>query len=315
MKLYFGVDIGGTQTKTALVSEQGEILDKRSFATAAERGLDDFSRRVRAELDLAVRAAGVDPADVQAVGVGVPGFLDVEQGVLVEAVNLGWVNLPLVRVLADATGRPVAMENDANVAALGEAWIGAGRGAKSVLCATVGTGVGGGIVIGGRLYRGVNGMAGEIGHLTVRREGGHRCNCGKLGCLETEASASAIIREARRLQAEGKLPQDGPIDGAEDVFALWRAGHAAAAGVVREAARWLGYGLALCAITLNPDAIVIGGGVSKAGEAWLALVREAFVEYALPLVVEAARFQLAELGNDAGVIGAARLAAHHVESL
>lgn len=311
MSVFLGVDIGGTNVKTAVINDQGRIADKRSFDTHPEEGFEGFGARLRQSLEQGIAAAGLTLADVKGVGVGIPGFLDIEQGVIVEAVNLGWKNVPFVRLLQSALDLPVVIENDANVAALGEAWTGAGRGASSVLCATVGTGVGGGIVIGGRLYRGVNGMAGEIGHLVVNH-GGHRCNCGNIGCLETVASATAIVRNARSLQERGLIPQDVELSGAEDVFALAVNGNAEAAGVVQEAAAWLGYGLSLSAVTLNPDAIVIGGGVSKAKDMLLRPVQEAFKRYALHLVVDAAKIQLAELGNDAGVVGAARLAVQHV---
>ncbi|MCL6547527.1 MAG: ROK family glucokinase [Alicyclobacillus sp.] len=306
--IWLGVDVGGTHVKTALISGDGQPLVKQSFDTHPELGVEEFSDRLKAVVQTALASIGRDWSEVRGVGVGVPGFLDIDRGVIVEAVNLGWKDVPFVEVLERRLGLPLAMENDANVAALGEAWVGAGRGAASVLCVTVGTGVGGGIVLGGRLYRGVNGLAGEIGHLVVDR-GGIHCNCGKFGCLETVASATAIVREARHRQAAGEIPADAVIEGAEDVFRLARAGSEAARRVVEEAARWLGYGLALCADTLNPDAIVIGGGVSKAKDEWMVPVRAAFEEYALPLASQAAKLQVAELGNDAGVIGAARLIA------
>jgi glucokinase len=307
VSVYFGVDIGGTRVKAALVNETGEILYKTAFDTMPERGLTDLSQRLRHVMSAGAEEIDLNPAEVLGVGVGVPAFLDVSSGVIIEAVNLGWSNLPFKSALEQVFERPVRIENDANVAALGESFAGAGRNHRNVLCATVGTGVGGGIVLNGEVYRGSNGMAGEIGHLVVDREHGTRCNCGRHGCLETVASATAIVRAAKKLQEKGALPAQIDITGAQSVFELAQNGDQSAQMVVENAAHWLGYGLALAAVTLNPDAIVIGGGVSKAGAFLLDPVRESFQTYALPRVVEGAALMLAELGNDAGVVGAARL--------
>jgi glucokinase len=311
VSLFFGVDIGGTNVKTAVVSDTGDILYKHSFETLAERGMEDLCRRLKETLVQGLDTIGRSYDEVAGVGVGLPGFLDIENGVIIDLVNLGWSNIPFIPIAEDVLGLKVVMENDANVAALGESWTGAGRGAKSVVCVTVGTGVGGGIVINQRLYRGVNGLAGEIGHLVVDRDG-YPCNCGRRGCLETLASATAIIRRARELQQAGELDSSCSITGAEDVFHLAALGHDKAIQVIHEAADWLGYGLALVANTINPDVIVVGGGVSKAGESFLQPVASSFRKYALPLVAETAALRLAQLGNDAGVIGAARLISQRV---
>ncbi|WP_067932721.1 ROK family protein [Alicyclobacillus kakegawensis] len=306
MKCYYGVDVGGTAVKTAVLDEDGVIMAKREFPTEAERGFEDLARRLSRILDELRQAAGLAVEDVRGVGVGVPAFLDGD--VVREAVNLGWHNVPLRQYLEDALRKPVRVDNDANVAGLGEAWKGAGAGARTALCVTVGTGIGAGIVIEGKIYRGMNGSAGEIGHMVVR-PGGRLCNCGNHGCLETLASASALVREAKRLQSVGELPDDLEIDGAQPIFALAEAGNKVAAGIIWDAGYWLGYGLASTATVLNPDVIVVGGGVSKAGEDLLRPVRAAFVEYSPARVHEAAEIRLARLGNDAGVVGAARLAA------
>ncbi|WP_067927153.1 ROK family protein [Alicyclobacillus shizuokensis] len=306
MRCYYGVDVGGTAVKTAVLNEDGVIIAKREFPTEAERGFEDLAQRLSRILDELRQEAGLTVEDVCGVGVGVPAFLDGD--VIREAVNLGWHNVPLRQYLEDALHKPVRVDNDANVAGLGEAWKGAGAGARTALCVTVGTGIGAGIVIDGKIYRGVNGSAGEIGHMVVR-PGGRLCNCGNHGCLETLASASALVREAKRLQSVGELPDDLEIDGAQPIFALAEAGNKVAAGIIWDAGHWLGYGLASTASVLNPDVIVVGGGVSKAGEELLRPVRAAFVEYSASRVHEAVEIRLASLGNDAGVVGAARLAA------
>jgi glucokinase len=309
VNVYYGIDVGGTSVKTALVSEFGEVIAKRSFSTQASTDVRNMADQMKETLHAMLVDTGISFGAVAGIGVGVPAFLDVSAGVVISAINLGWTNVPLVAILQDVFHLPVAVENDANLAALGESWVGAGQGHGCVLCATVGTGIGGGIVLNGLLFRGVNGMAGEIGHLVVQREDGYRCNCGMTGCLETLCSATAIIRHATELQACGQIPSDAVLTGAQDVFTLAHAGNEGARHVITQAASWLGYGLALTATTLNPDMIVIGGGVSTAKNALLQPVQAAFERYAVPRVVDATSIRLAALGNDAGVVGAARLSA------
>lgn len=312
MNVWYGVDIGGTSVKTALISEAGEILTKSNFETKIETGPQELCRRLHEALKESANRIDLNPAKVSGVGVGVPAFLDAGRRTVLEAVNLGWRDVPFALQLEQELNLPAVLDNDANLAALGEAWVGAGKGAQSVLCVTVGTGVGAGVVLDGRLYRGVGGMAGEIGHLTVQTQDGLPCNCGKSGCLETVASASAIVRRAKERQQHGDLPAGIGIYGAKDVFDLALGGDYAARGIVEEAARWLGYGLSLTATVLNPDAIVIGGGVSKAGDQYLEPVKLEMQRYTLGKTFADTRLLLAELGNDAGVIGAARLISQHL---
>ncbi|QQE79467.1 ROK family protein [Alicyclobacillus sp. SO9] len=307
MRYFFGVDIGGTSVKTALVTDTGEIKYKQKVDTHANRGFEDMAARLYDTLLHSCSQVSIDVSQVEGVGVGVPAFLDDNQSVIIEAVNLGWTNVPLKQHFSSVFGLPVVVENDANVASLGESWLGAGRDSANVLCATIGTGVGGGVVINGKLIRGVTGMAGEVGHLVVKRDG-PLCNCGNRGCLETLASATAIVRRAKEFRELGRIPQETELAGAESVFRLASDGNAAAQEVVDEAADWLGYGLALAATVTNPGKIVVGGGVSYAGNVLLNPVRKAFAQFSLSRVNEGTDIVLAELGNDAGVIGAARLA-------
>jgi len=307
MSYYYGIDIGGTSVKMAIIDVLGHIIAKDSLDTQPERGFEDLTERLVLRLKkFQTEFNLVEP--VQGVGVGIPGFLNRDKRILVESPNIPWHNLPLFDVLEHAFGTPVAIDNDANVAALGEAFAGGGRGAKIVLAVTVGTGVGGGLVIHDELIRGANGMACEIGHMVVKPQG-KLCGCGNYGCLETLSSATALIRDARARQAAGDIQSANEIRGAADVFLLASTGDVAAQEVINDAAHWLGYSLAAACAIINPDAIVIGGGVSAAGDAWLTPVREAFQSYALVRVQEAAQLRLAVLGNDAGVVGAARLAA------
>lgn len=306
MKATFGIDVGGTNVKTAIVSDTGEIISKETIPTHAQRGYEDLVSRLHGVMLHNCQQAKIDPTDVIGLGVGVPAFLSDDRSEIVEAVNLGWKHVPLMARMATVFHKPVSIENDANVASLGEAWVGAGRGRSNVFCVTLGTGVGGGIVLDGKLVRGANGQAGEIGHVVVKRDG-PQCNCGRRGCLETLSSATAFIRRAKEMQRRGRISPNIEIEGAETVFQLAAAGDAAAREIVLEAGDWLGYGLAMAANVLNPDCIVIGGGVSKAGEQLMAPVRESFRAYTLELVRKAATLEFAQLGNDAGVIGAARL--------
>lgn len=305
---WLGVDIGGTRVKTALVDGNGQVLAADDFDTSDHPSPEAVCREIREAQSRLLKASGRTASCVEGVGVGLPGFLNPDTGVVAEAINLHWYDVPFVSMLEETLGLPVALENDANVAALGEAWVGAGAGHEVVLCVTVGTGVGGGIVIGGRLHRGANGMAGEIGHLVVQPEGGLPCNCGQYGCLETLASATAIIRAGRQAQEAGRLPAQPRVCEARQLFEWAASGVDAAREIVDEAAGWLGYGLSLTATVLNPDVIVVGGGVSKAGDAFLNPVRSAFSRTSLGLVQQAATIRSAHLSNQAGVIGAARLA-------
>jgi glucokinase len=240
---------------------------------------------------------------------GVPGFHDFDRGLCEESVNLGWKDIYVIEEMEKRAGIPVRFDNDANAAALGEVWVGSGKGNRHALFITLGTGVGGGIVIDNRIYHGANGMAGEVGHLPIEPEQGERCNCGHVGCLETISSATAIRRAAVKRLERGEnssLQSIGNIT-TKDVFEHAAAGDSLAAAVVDYAARKLGYALALLGNTLNPEVIVIGGGPSRAGEVLYKPLEESFRKYALKRVREAASIRPAELGNDAGVLGAAKL--------
>lgn len=308
MRHAIGLDLGGTNIKGAVVDERGRIVVRGEVSTGSDRGhaavLDSMGSLVE---DLAGRA-GLGLGGLAGVGMGLAGFIDESTGVVVEAVNLGWRNVAVKGPLETRLGLPVHLDNDANVAALGESWAGAGAGHRSALCITLGTGVGGGIVLDGRIWRGANMMAGEIGHIVVN-PGGARCNCGLYGCLETIGSATGVVRLMKERLAVGAVSQlsaEGLT--AADVFAAAKAGDATAGAVTAEAAEALGRGFAIAANLINPDVIIVGGGMARAGEFLLELIRKAFAQYALPRVLEAAEIVPATLGNDAGVVGAAKLA-------
>ncbi|WP_070120670.1 ROK family glucokinase [Bacillus marinisedimentorum] len=310
-----GVDLGGTTIKLAFTDLYGDIITKWEITTdTSDQGkniTEDIARTIDEKLDELKESKG----RLAGIGMGAPGFINMETGFIYQAVNIGWKDFPLKDRLEIETGLPVTVDNDANIAAIGEMWKGAGDGARDLLAVTLGTGVGGGIIANGEILHGTNGMAGEIGHITSIPEGGARCNCGKTGCLETIASATGIVRVAREKLAEAesvselaKITADGSPLTSRDVFTAAEAGDALAAEVVDEVMFHLGLALANLANAINPSKIVIGGGVSKAGAALIDPLEKHFKRFALPRVYEGAEIAAATLGNDAGVIGGAFLA-------
>ncbi|GAE30738.1 ROK family glucokinase [Halalkalibacter hemicellulosilyticus] len=309
-KWYVGVDIGGTTIKLGFVTEAGEIVTKWEIPTDTNNG----GRNITIHIGQAIKSKCSELNEsydrLQAIGVGAPGFIEMKTGFIYQAVNIGWKDFALKDELEKETGLQVTVDNDANIAALGEMWKGAGDGAADLLCVTLGTGVGGGLVTNGQILHGVNGMAGEIGHLTSIPEGGAPCNCGKTGCLETIASATGIARLAK--EAIDKNPQTTLANKAEvtskEVFEAAAEGDEVALEVVDEVCFHLGLALANIANTVNPAKIVIGGGVSKAGDHLLNPLAREFNRFALGRVASGAEFKIASLGNDAGIIGGAWLA-------
>lgn len=308
-----GVDLGGTKIRTALADLSGRVLAEVTVPTEASGGMRHVVERILSTLERVQREAGVDGRRVAALGVGVPGPLDPESGVVYTAPNLGWQNVPVKSILEEKTGVPVYLENDADLAALGEHAFGAGRGTENMVYVTVSTGIGGGLILNGRLYRGSYGGAGEIGH-TVVLPGGPPCRCGKRGCLEALASGTAIAQRAVGLvesgagrgilDAAGGRPE-GVTAGA--VAAAAAAGDVEALFLMREAARYLGLGLANVITLLSPSLVVLGGGVMGAGEFFYdEICRQVYTAVVGPAAK--ARIVPAALGGRAGVLGAVHLA-------
>ncbi len=308
MKKAIGIDLGGTYIKGALIDEQGQILVKEQISTLKELGADDILRRIAELIRQLAQMGEVPMSDLLGVGIGIPGFIDERQGMAVEVINIGWKNIAVREPLEKMVQLPVFMDNDANAAALGEAWVGAGRGTDSAICVTLGTGVGGGIVLHQKIWSGSNHMGGELGHFVMDPEGAP-CNCGRRGCLETFSSATGILRMAKD-GIESGVTTTLTIEelSTKGVFDAAVAGDELGQMVVAKAAEMLGRGLAMAADLINPEMIIIGGGVAKAGDDLFVPVRESFLRYALPRVAEAARIVPALLGNDAGVVGAGKLA-------
>lgn len=318
-KRFIGVDLGGTTTKLAVINETGEILFKWEIPTDVTNDGKNITGNIAVSIERKLQEMGWEKNQILAIGMGAPGPVDSVSGIVYGAVNLGWkAEYPLMKQLEAATSLPVIIDNDANCAALGEMWTGAGNGAKDLVCVTLGTGVGGGVIANGEIVHGISGAAGEIGHITSIPEGGAPCNCGKRGCLETVASATGIARlalEQLKKESNSELAKvyakKGKIS-AKDVFESANRNDRAARDVIETAAFYLGLSLANIANTLNPEKIVLAGGVAKAGDLLLQPVKKQFLKFCFPRVADSTEISLASLGNDAGVIGAAWLAKNKV---
>ena len=295
MKYCFGVDIGGTTVKMGLFEETGTILDKWEITTDTSEEGKAILPNVAASIEMKIEEHKLIKDDIIGIGAGVPAPVTAE-GVVNGSANLGWTYKEVKKELEELTGLKSYIGNDANVAALGEMWKGGGEGEKNMIMVTLGTGVGGGIIIDGKMLVGSNGAGGEIGHLCVNYEETDQCGCGNRGCLEQYASATGIVRLARQKLGQEMRPtilnkQDVT---AKDVFDAVKAGDEVAKEIATAFGRYLGYGLANLAVVADPAVFVIGGGVSKAGEVLIPYIREPYMERA-------------KLGNDAGICGAAKL--------
>ncbi len=307
------IDLGGTKILTAVISADGSVLASHRTATRARRGPEAVSSEMLDSLRQACAQAGTTLEGLAGIGVSAAGPLDAAQGILADPPNLhGWKNVPLGRMLHDHCGLPVMLENDANAAALGEFAFGAGRGTRDMVYITVSTGIGGGIIADGRLYRGTGGAAGEIGHMTIAC-GGERCGCGRLGCLEAYASGTALARAGARAAEDGSSPAlaalkaRGQAIDAEGIAHAAAAGDPAAAAILARAAEYLGVGLMNTVHLFNPELIVLGGGVSNL-RAQLIDPAVAFMrEHAFPTMAAAVRVEYAQRGAEAPVLGAAAL--------
>ncbi|MFE8702477.1 ROK family glucokinase [Cytobacillus sp. FJAT-54145] len=313
-KWLVGVDLGGTTTKLAFINYYGEIIHKWEIPTDNSDEGKNITINIAKAIDQKLNEIGQSKDKLLGIGMGAPGPVDYSTGIIYNTVNLGWKdNYPLKDLLEVETSLPAFIDNDANCAALGEMWKGAGDGAKDLVCVTLGTGVGGGVIANGNIVQGISGAAGEIGHITSVPEGGAPCNCGKKGCLETVASATGIVRiatERVKNGSTGKLyeifEKDKKVT-AKDVFDCAREQDPIALEVIEEVSFHLGLALANLGNTLNPEKIVLGGGVSKAGDILLQSVQKNFDKFSFSRVKESTKIAVATLGNDAGVIGAAWL--------
>ena len=309
MKKYgFGVDIGGTTIKMSLFEMTGHMVDKWEIPTNTSDHGSSILDDVAAVIEGRLVSDGISKEDVEGIGIGVPGPV-VEDSVVVCCVNLGWGRVDVAKELSEKTGLKVRVGNDANVAALGEMWQGGGKGYKNVIMITLGTGVGGGIIIDGKIINGSNGAGGEIGHVFVDEAEEEKCGCGKCGCLEQYASATGIVRLAKRaLAADGRDSALRSVEhlSAKAVADAAKAGDALALEVLEKMGKILGTALANAACIVDPEVFVIGGGVSKAGSIVTDRVKKYYSEKTFHACKEA-EFALAKLGNDAGMYGCVQM--------
>jgi glucokinase len=312
--VYLCFDVGGTNIKSGLVDANGTVLAKRKVATRTGGEAEQTFRQFQELREALCNEAKIAPGEIRAASIGIPGFVEMETGRVTRAVNLGWRDVPVAEKASAMLNVPVFVINDANAAALGEMWRGAGKGVNNLLCITIGTGVGGGVITNGRIVNGTHGLAGEIGHFRVKIEGGRPCNCGRTGCLETEASASALAyygeqaakAHPKSLLAE-QLAREGKVTG-KVVAEAARKGDEAARSVLANAAYYLGYALAGAYTVTAPARIVIGGGGAAAGSLLLEPTVRWFHEFTLVDIQKTEIIVPAVLGNDAGIVGLAKLA-------
>ena len=307
-KYCFGIDVGGTSVKCGLFQTDGTLADKWEIPTRTENQGENILPDVAEAIRNKMQERGIDKADVAGVGIGIPGPINTK-GEAACAVNLYWGFKPVAKELSELTGLPAKAGNDANVAALGEAWKGAAAGAQNVVMATLGTGVGGGIIVGGKIVAGHHGAGGEIGHANIDHSENERCNCGNSGCLEQYASATGIVRVARQiLESSSETSTLRGIEKltAKDVLDAFKAGDVLAGKIMEQVGDKLGGALAFIAAVVDPEAIVIGGGVSKAGQPLIDCIQKYYRQYAFSLCKDTPMV-IASLGNDAGIYGAAKM--------
>lgn len=309
-KKVIGIDIGGTNVKIGVLNMMGDILTKWEIKTNKKDQGNHIVNDIWSSVQKHLTPFELEH-DILGVGIGVPGFIDQNQGKILAAVNIGWKEYELKKVFEAKTPLPVVVENDANTAALGEYWRDK-TNKEDLIMITLGTGVGSGIITNGKVLHGSRGLAGEIGHFVVNPNG-YLCNCGRRGCLDTIASATGVVREAMQIVHEVPASnlakfylEHGKLT-AKDVFDLAKIGDEHCQKIIEQLNEYLGFALANLATIINPGKILIGGGLSKAGHTFLQQIEAAFYQHAHPWVSDKTELGLAQLGNDAGIIGAAYL--------
>jgi glucokinase len=308
---YLGIDLGGTNVKSGVVDDGGRVLSHVSLPTHAALGglagvehLADAGRR-------AVEASGVAWDQIEGVGLGSPGTMDIPAGMLLDPPNLpGWQNLPIRDLLGERLGKPTVLQNDANAAAFGESWTGAGRGVSSLVLFTLGTGIGGGIIIDGLIHEGRHSHGAECGHIIIEMDGGRVCSCGQVGHLEGYASATALVKRAHEALEASETPSR-MRQLAHDQITSRAIAEAAAAGdaladrLMRDTARYLAVGAVSMMHTIDPDLILFSGGMINAGQPLLDEIRRNVRQMAFPIPAARTRIEFALLGEEAGFVGAA----------
>lgn len=310
MKNYVvGVDLGGTKISTALSDLEGKIINQTTIPTDAHEGEMPVLNRIINSIEKVVNDSAISYEDIKGIGIGSPGPLDAKQGIIITTPNLPFKNFNLVKPISEKFGVPVFLDNDANVAAIGEFMFGAGKGAENIVFFTVSTGVGGGAILNGKVYRGHTSNALEIGHMTVAPHG-PRCNCGNVGCVEATSSGTAIAKrahEALSTKVETSLRKYENVTSYE-VFVEAAAGDSVAKDIIDDAMNYLGIAVANAVSIFDPEYVIIGGGVSKAGDVVFDTVRKVVDKRCFKSMAESVKIVPAGLGTDAGLIGAVALA-------
>lgn len=309
-----GIDIGGTNVKIAIVDSKGKIAFSESASTRAEMGYEFTIRNIINLIKDSLTKSEVSIKQVGSIGVGCPGQIDSVNGIVRALPNIpGWINVPLAKILKDEFSLPVKIDNDVRVATLGEYKFGAGKGYDNLICITVGTGIGSGIIIDGRLVRGAGLAAGEIGHVIVQEHNGEICGCGGNGCVEAVASGPAIVKQAELYLMTGKstkfkeIAAGSPIT-PEIVAEAALQGDSVALRIFEKTGYWIGIALSSVINFLNPEVIIVGGGVAQAGDLLLDPIRETINKRAMKFAASTVKIIPAQLGNSAGVVGASLLA-------
>ncbi len=308
-----GIDVGGTNVKIALVDEQGKIIYSNSVPTYAKMGYEYTVNNIKQAIRDLMKETNTNETNIEAIGFDFPGQIDYQNGIVKLAPNIpGWVNVPIAKMIEDEFHIPTKVDNDVRCAALGEMKFGAGRGCRNFICITVGTGIGSGIVINGQLVRGCANAAGEIGHIKLQMKDGPLCGCGDTGCFEAFASGPAIVAMAQDYIKGGKAAKFSEMAGDGEitpyiVAKAAEAGDVVAKRIFETIGEYIGLGLTSVINLLNPEKVIIGGGVADSGELILEPIRRTIKARAMKVARESVQIVPAELGNSAGVIGASML--------
>ena len=309
-----GIDVGGTNVKIALVDDKGKIIYSNSVPTYAQMGYEYTVNNIKQAIKDLMKETNTKPSDIQGIGFDFPGQVDYKTGVVKLAPNIpGWVNVPIAKMIEDEFHIPTRIDNDVRCAALGELKFGAGKGCENFVCITVGTGIGSGLVINGKLVRGAANAAGEIGHIKLQMQDGPICGCGDTGCLEAFASGPSIVAMAQEYLKSGKSTKFREMAGVDGEITPYIVAKAAEAGdpvakrIFEKTGYYIGMGLVSVINLLNPEKVIIGGGVAEAGDLLLEPIRKTIKERAMVIAGSSVEIVPAELGNSAGVIGASML--------
>ena len=309
-----GIDVGGTNVKIALVDDKGKIIYSNSVPTYAQMGYEYTVNNIKQAIRDLMKETNTKPSDIQGIGFDFPGQVDYKTGVVKLAPNIpGWVNVPIAKMIEDEFHIPTRIDNDVRCAALGELKFGAGKGCENFVCITVGTGIGSGLVINGKLVRGAANATGEIGHIKLQMQDGPICGCGDTGCLEAFASGPSIVAMAQEYLKSGKSTKFREMAGVDGEITPYIVAKAAEAGdpvakrIFEKTGYYIGMGLVSVINLLNPEKVIIGGGVAEAGDLLLEPIRKTIKERAMVIAGSSVEIVPAELGNSAGVIGASML--------